>query len=96
MILERKIKDLETYHLKRSQLEQELLDMVNQLDSSSDPKQLIEIMEYGLAREIQLITEITANNEHNPSRIKGGLYFRYYWQKQNRALAQQRRRSDEA
>ena len=78
--------DLNTYLFKRNQLERELFDIVNQLNpDAADPKQLAEIISYSLAEETKLITGTISANEDNPSQIKGGLYFKYYWKKQTRA-----------
>lgn len=93
MIIEGRVIDLNTYLFKRNQLERELFDIVNQLNpDAADPKQLAEIISYSLAEETKLITGTISANEDNPSRIKGGLYFKYYWKKQNKGLAQTRRR----
>ncbi|NLM69689.1 MAG: peptidase U34 [Firmicutes bacterium] len=93
MIIEGRVIDLNTYLFKRNQLERELFDIVNQLNpDAADPKQLAEIISYSLAEETKLITGTISANEDNPSQIKGGLYFKYYWKKQNKGLAQTRRR----
>lgn len=60
-----------------------------QIDDSKlldDNKQLIEIMNYALAKEEELISKTIKANKNNLSAIKGSPYFRHYWNKQNKRL----------
>jgi len=86
MILQQQV-ELETYLEKRNQLQQELFKLVDGLDvENADPKVLAEVMDYGLAAETKLVTETIGAGNNKPARIKGSLYFKSYWRKQNRGL----------
>lgn len=87
MIIQNRIEDLPSYIRKRDSLEQELDDMVSVLDECScKENELLKIMNYAIEKERELILQTIIENQNNRAKIKGNIYFRSYWKKQNRKL----------
>jgi len=86
-IIENRLPSLEYYLNERNKIEEELDSLVNSLnndDASFDNNRLVEIMNYALAKEEELITSIIESCENSLPRVKGNLYFKYYWNKENK------------
>lgn len=87
MVLEGKIQDLGSYKAMRNKLENSISQMISELDyKNPDHKKLIEVMKYAMESEKTLINSMMEKNKSNISNVKGGLYFKHYWKKQNRKL----------
>lgn len=79
--------DLELYLIERDKIENEVASIVNTLNHDSmDHSHLVEIMNYALTREENLISSMIDSGRNKPSKIKGNLYFKYYWHKMNKKL----------
>lgn len=87
LVLMNRITDLGQYYRDRDELETELMNKVNSIDKDNISEQkLLEIMLYAVSREEELIDKTIRAGQSNKSFIKGGPYFRYYWQRQNKKL----------
>lgn len=87
MVLENRIQNLQSYIEKRDEIERDLSREVSQLDFDDvDKDELKSIMKKAMEQEEKLILDTMAENQNNPSKIKGNPYFRYYWKKQNHKL----------
>lgn len=87
MIIENKISNLNEYIFDRDNIERELIELVNNLDLQNiRESQLLGIMQYANQREEELILDTIKQNKNNNSKIKGGIYYKYYWKRQNKKL----------
>lgn len=87
MVLENRIQNLDSYIQKRDEIEKELSREVSSLDFDNPNKDVLaSIMKRAMEQEEKLILDTMAENQHNPARLKGNPYFRYYWKKQNKNL----------
>lgn len=87
MVLENRIANLDAYLEERDNLERESQEKVEALNlKNCKDSDLLEIMRYAMEREKELIDRTVESNKDNPAAIKGNLYFRYYWKKQNNKL----------
>ena len=86
-IICRKISDVESYIKEINKLENEFDEMINSIgiDNIDNEKFLI-IMGYAIAKEEKLLSNTISSNYTSRSKSGGGLYFRHYWNKQNRKL----------
>ncbi|WP_366924231.1 C69 family dipeptidase [Metallumcola ferriviriculae] len=90
MILENRIADLDEFLTQRDRLELDLQRKIAALSLQDVSQQTLqEIIKYGFEKEEQLLTKTIENNQHNRSHIVGNPYFRYYWGKQNKRLAEE-------
>ncbi len=85
LILENKVPKLDDYLQEASQLEHEMLQRVERLDSPS-PETLGEIMKEAWQQEQSLVESWVKKNQHNSGAIKGNLIFKRYWSKQTAKL----------
>jgi len=63
------------------------LDLVQALSHEElNPQQLNVIMKQAWHRERELVETVVKRSRSNPGQIRGSLYFRHYWQQQNKRL----------
>ena len=91
-VLENRIPDLSAYLAKRDSLESEFEQMISDSEGAGE-NQLRQIMDYALNEEEKLLEKtlkpVPETNQHG--KIRGSLYFKHYWRKQNAALDKPRR-----
>lgn len=88
-VIENRVSDLEGYLAKRNSVEAEVDAALKALDpATAGEEELTAIVDRFLQAEEDLLTAVLSRVEieARPPRIGGNLYFRYYWQKQNRQL----------
>lgn len=86
-VLENRIPDLAAYLAERDALEAEFDALIAGLTPGApDEGRLREIMNYALNAEEKLLARYTGPARQRPARLRGGVYFRSYWKKQNAAL----------
>jgi len=84
LILENKISDLSPYLSERDRLEAEFEQMIADSECAGEDR-LRQIMEYALNEEEKLLAKTISSGTalNKTSKIRGSLYFRSYWKKQN-------------
>ncbi len=82
MAIENRI-DLVDYTAERDRLEQELSEKAPLCSSDAEKN---ELMLYALEKEEDLIEKYSARAADKPGLVKGSLYYRHYWRKQNKSL----------
>ncbi len=88
-VLENKISPLQAYLAERDRIEREVDHHLAETDSkSADEARLKEIIDDVLAAEEKLLDETFAEIKYPEKlgKIRGNLYFRFYWKKQNEKL----------
>ncbi|OPL10796.1 MAG: hypothetical protein AVO34_09840 [Firmicutes bacterium ML8_F2] len=88
-VLENKISSLQAYLAERDRIEREVDHHLAETDSElADEASLKEIIDDALAAEEKLLdkTFVEIKDPEKPGKIRGNLYFRFYWKKQNEKL----------
>lgn len=86
-ILENKVPNLHSYYTERDLLENRVDEMLASLDIESVSEgRLLEIMDFTLTREEELIDKTIAAGINRKGKVKGSPYFRHYWKKQTKNL----------
>lgn len=89
-VVENKINDIKDYIHKRDKLEESFENMVNSVYfSTPDNHALVQIIRDASNMEEDLLLKTLNSANNNPSKINGGLYFKYYWTRQNKKLKNQ-------
>ena len=87
LVLQNKVEDLDAYLAEAAELEREFLDLVQALSHEElNPQQLNVIMKQAWHRERELVETVVKRSRSNTGQIRGSLYFRHYWQQQNKRL----------
>ena len=86
-ILENKVPNLHSYFTERDLLENRLNEMIASINKDSIPEErLLQIMDFALTREEELIDKTIAAGINRKGKIEGNPYFRRYWKKQTKNL----------
>jgi len=91
-VLENKISDLSSYLAERDSLESEFEQLIAGSEGAGESR-LRQIMDYALNEEEKLLEKTLklVPKTDTQGMIRGSLYFKYYWRKQNAALHKPRR-----
>lgn len=88
MIINNQIRDLDNYLSERDELENSYRKKINNIDFTvTNPTQLNSLMDEVWKQEEELVNRYISKNKANKILPKGGLYYRYYWKKSSRKLA---------
>ncbi len=91
LVLENRIPSLGLYLAERDRLENSFDAIITGLDPGAvNEGRLLAIMKDAAAAEEELIDRTISGAISQPGKIKGGLYYRYYWKKQTAGLEQPR------
>ncbi len=83
MVIMNQIPDMDRFYQERDELEAELLQKVNSINTETVSEQkLLDIMLYAVSREDELIEKTIKSGIDQKALIKGNPYFRYYWKRQ--------------
>ncbi|MEW6623817.1 MAG: peptidase U34 [Bacillota bacterium] len=80
MFLENRISNMDEFLDKKNSLE---LDLETRAKEAVTDEEKIETMKYAFKEEHKLLNQVINKNMDNKPFIKGGLYFKHYWKKQN-------------
>jgi len=87
LVLQNKVPDLKEYRRLAAELEQEFLFLAQAaIGGEANPVQLEVIMKQAWQREQELVEDTVERSRSNAGQIRGNLWFRHYWQKQNERL----------
>ena len=87
LVLQNKIPDLKEYRRLAAELEQEFLFLAQApIGGEANPVQLEVIVKQAWQREQELVEDTVERSRSNAGQIRGNLWFRHYWQKQNERL----------